>query len=160
MGLYHARAVSTITTGTAGTPLWAIRGDTTNRTFIRELRIFNLTAPTTSGNIALTRSTALGTGSLTSVTLMPRDPRNTAADVDAKIVTAWATLAPTVGAASTYEDGFAHGTAIGNGIMPVYDLTAPLTLEEGDSATGEFVFVNAHSIVAGTYVIYVAAEIG
>lgn len=159
MAVYQARALSTITTGTVGTPLFAIRGDTTQRMRIREIWLFNLTAPTTSGNISLRRSTALGTGALTGVTLLPRDPADTAGDVDAQIVTAWATAAPTVGTASTDLWGWAHSTSIGNGIVLPFDLMAPLIINEGDSATGELCICNAHSIAAATYVVTVVADI-
>ena len=132
-------------------PLCAIRGSTTRPTFVKEIEIFGITAPTTSGALGLCRSTALGTGSLTSMTPLPHDP--TGATCGAVIVTAWATLAPTVGAITTVMRGWAQPVSIGNGVIWRFDDDDGLEIPLGNTATGELVIVNLMATAPGTFFI-------
>lgn len=148
MPVYTISSRTTVTTGTALTPIAALRSSTANRTEIREIQLFNVTAPTTSGGVGLMRSTGQGTASASVTTPQPRDPSSSG---DTAILeTAWS-AAPTVGAVGTVMKRWHHGTSIGNGIVWTYDLTSPLILPASNTATGSLVLVNLQATAAATY---------
>ncbi len=122
---------------------------------MREIHLFGVTAPTTSGHLGLCRSTALGTGALTSVTPVARNPD--AAAAVSVLVTNWATAAPTNGGIGTVFRRWAQSAAIGNGIIWTFDgdlIEVPL----GSAATGELCIVNMMATAPGTFEITVVLE--
>lgn len=156
MPVYTISSRTTVTTGTALTPIAAFRSSTINRTEVREIHLFNVTAPTTSGGVGLMRSTAQGTASASVTTPQPRDPSSSA---DTAILeTAWS-AAPTVGAVGTVMRRWHHGTALGNGILWTYDLTSPLVFPASNAATGSLILVNLQGTAAATYDITIVYNV-
>jgi hypothetical protein len=153
MPIYEGSVRTTLVTASAMAPLFAIRGSTTRPTFLKEIGLFGITAPTTSGAVGLCRSTALGTGALTSVAPIARDLSS--ATAGAVLVTAWATLAPTVGAASTVFRRWAQPASIGNGVIWRFDDDDPHEMPLGSAVNGELVLVNLQATAPGTFDIYV-----
>lgn len=146
MPVYEAAAVTTLVTATANAPLCALRG-VTRPLFVREIHLFYATAPTTSGRLGITRSTAIGTGALTSVTGVPRT--TLAATGTGVLVTAWATLAPTV-SSTAYFRRFAAVAAIGNGVIWTFDGDNGLIVPGSAGATSELVVTNLVAVAPGT----------
>lgn len=155
MPLYDVSARTTLVPASIGGVLAAIRGSTVRATYLRELHVFGITAPTTSGGIALCFSTALGTGALTSVTPVARY-RNVSAP-GAVLVTAWATLAPTNGGAGTFFRRWTQSPNIGNGMLWTFDHD-PLELNLGNVAAGELCIVNTLTTAPGTFDITAVLE--
>jgi hypothetical protein len=155
MAVYELSTRTTVTTATALTPIWAFLASTTQRAAVREIQLFNVTAPTTSGGVGLMRSTALGTATTTNTTEVAREPG--AAASDARVETAWS-AAPTVGTVDTVFRRWHHGTAIGNGIVWTFDLTSPLIVPLGGAVNGKIVLVNLQATVAATYDVTIAWE--
>jgi hypothetical protein len=144
---YLVAGRSTLVTATANAPLWAFRA-VTRRCYIYEVTISGITAPTTSGAIGITRSTALGTGTLTSTTGQPLQPEGAAAT--ALLVTNWATAAPTI-SATAYLARIAFPASIGNTFVWSFAVDHPLEVPGGAAATSEIVFTNLQATAPGTY---------
>lgn len=156
MAIFDVSGRTTLVTATAMAPLAAIRGAQTGRpTKVREIHLFAVTAPTTVGELGLCLSTALGTGSLTSVAPVTRDSTRIPT-AGAVLVTAWATLAPTVGAAATAFRRAAFGPAIGNGIIWTFDGES-FEIPVG-GATSELVLVNLQALAPGTWAFSAVLE--
>ena len=146
MAIYEVSGRTTLTPATVAGVLCALRAPTR---FCRvwEVHAFYVTAPTTSGNIGLCFSTALGTGTLTSVTPVARSSRATGAT--ALLVTAWATLAPTNGGIGTVFRRLGTSNAIGGGVIWSFD-REPLEVIGGAAATSELCLVNTIATAPGT----------
>lgn len=155
MPIYEVSARTTLVTATVAAALCALRASTTRPTLIWEIHVSGVTAPTTSGHLGLTRSTALGTGALTSVTPVGRDVAWAAPG--AVLVTAWATLAPTNGGVATVFRRWAQSPAIGNGVVWTFD-REPLRVPLGNVATGELCIVNLNATAPGTYEVTMVIE--
>lgn len=136
-------------------PIAAFRSSTSQRAYVREIHMFNVTAPTTYAAIGLARSSAIGTGSLTRVDGVLREPGDTAPGTPGGLVTAWATLAPTLG---TVFRTFACGTAVGNGVVWTFDQLNPLIMAAPTAATSELVFVQQPNQAPGTWYITIVWE--
>jgi hypothetical protein len=147
MPIYEVRCRTTLTTATVAAALCALRASTTEPTYILEIHLFGITAPTTSGGIGICRSTALGTGTLTSVTPVARRPAYGAPG--AVLVTNWATAAPTNGGIGTVFRSWTQSAAIGNGVIWTFD-QEPLEVPLGNTATGELCIVNTLGTAPGT----------
>ena len=153
MAIYSARSRSTIVTASANAPLFSFRQIDNAPAWIREIRLFSKTAPVTSGSIGLARSTALGTGTLTTALGVPRDPNGIA--TSSGIVTNWATAVPSIG---TVFDDFTSSASLGNAMLWTFDPLKPLILVGNAAATSELVFVNLDGTAPGTYDIVVVWE--
>ena len=154
MAIYEVSGRSTLTTATSAAALVSLRA-VTRWVRIWEVHLFYQTAPTTSGGLGLCYSTALGTGTLTSVTPVARSTRATAAT--ALLVTNWATLAPTNGGIGTVFRRFAAAAAIGNGVIWTFD-REPLEVIGSAGATSEMCIVNTNATAPGTFEITVVYE--
>lgn len=155
MAVHEVSGRTTLVTATAGAPLCAFRAPTNQRARVREFHIFGVTGPTTSGAVGLCRSTALGTGTLTSTAPVPRDPADAASN--AQLVTNWGTAGPAIGGVGTVFRRFASPASVGNGVMWAFDgdgLIVPL----GSAANGELVLVNLQATAPGTYEVTVVFE--
>lgn len=156
MSVFEASSRTTLVTATALAPLASFRASTTQRARIREIQIYTVTAPTTVGGLGLMRSTALGTGTLTSAVGVNREPGDAA--TTGQVVTAWATAAPTVGAVGTVFRRAAFPAAVGQGVIWTWDIVDPLLVPLGNAATGELVIVNLNATAPGTFEISVTWE--
>jgi hypothetical protein len=138
VAIYEVSGRTTITTGTVPFAVAALRAVTR---FVRvwECHVFYQTAPTTSGDLGLCYSTALGTGTLTSVTPVARSTRATAPT--ALLVTAWGTAAPTNGGTGTILKRLATTNSIGNGVIWTFD-REPLEIVGSAGATSELCVVS------------------
>lgn len=149
MPVYEASALSTITTATNLTPLFGFKAGGQLAT-LREIHLFNRTAPTTVGAIGLFRSTADGTGGVTSSAAQARKSAGTASST-AIVWTTYATTRPGIGAATTQLRAFSHGTAVGNGIVWTFDMLDPIEVGT-TAATAHLVFANiSGGSAAATY---------
>ena len=146
MAIYTASSVSTIVTASANAVLFGFRASTARRCFIREIGFFYRTAPTTSGQLGLQRSTALGTGAITAVVGQAHEPGEPAAI--GQVETAWATAAPTT--ANLYMKRFGSAPTIGNGMVWRFDEGSGLVVPLGSAATGEIVVCNLVATAPGT----------
>jgi hypothetical protein len=154
MAEYSASALTTVTTASA--PLFALRGDTTKRIALYEVGIFNVTAPTTSGGIGIARSLTVGTASA-SAAFAPNDIGEIGT-TNAQIDTAWS-AAPTIAATPIHFRRFAHGTAIGNGMVWTFGQN-PLILALGGTAVGgSLIFYNLRATAAATYDVYMTIHV-
>ena len=149
MGLYEVSARTTLVTATIGAPLCALRAVTAPLR-VREIHIFYVTAPTTSGSLALVRSTALGTGTLTSVTPQARSALVGTPAATALLVTAWATLAPTNGGAAAMFRRFVGAATIGNGVIWTFDQES-LGVAGSAGAASELIIANGIATAPGTF---------
>lgn len=153
MPRYEVSCLTTIVTATAGTPISSLRAAGKSAT-LRELHIWAVTAPTTRGALALAMSTALGTGALTNVIPVAYDPHNAVLPT-ALAITAWATLAPTVG---TWMRRYCSSPAIGQGIVWTFGAEG-LTIPCSGVTSNELVLLNASATAPGTWdVTYVYDE--
>ncbi len=155
MPLYEASSRSTLVTATAGAVLFGFRASTSRMARIREIQLFNITAPATSGALGLVRSTALGTGALTAVAGMPLNPDDPAAG--GQVITNWATAVPTTGGAGATLRRIAVPATIGNGVMWVWD-REPLIVPPGSAVNGELAFINLQATAPGTWDVTVVWE--
>ena len=146
MAIYEVSGRTTLTTATVAAALCALRA-VTRFCRIYEIHAFYVTAPTTSGNLALCFSTALGTGTLTSVTPVARSSR--AQGATAVLNTNWATAAPTNGGAGALFRRVSLGATIGNGIIWTFD-REPLELVGSAAATSELCLCNSIATAPGT----------
>ena len=146
MAIYEVSGRTTLTTATVAAALCALRA-VTRFCRIYEIHAFYVTAPTTSGNLALCFSTALGTGTLTSVTPVARSSR--AQGATAVLNTNWATAAPTNGGAGALFRRVSLGATIGNGISWTFD-REPLEVVGGAAATSELCLCNSIATAPGT----------
>ena len=155
MAIYEVSARTTLVTATAAAALCALKG-VTRPCFIKEIHIFGITAPTTSGALGLCRSTAVGTGTLTSVVPVSRDPNATAPT--AVLITNWATAAPTNGGVGAVFRRWTQSAAIGNGVIWTFDGDDGIEVVGGAAATSELCVVNMVATAPGTFditVVYV-----
>jgi hypothetical protein len=145
---YEAAVTTTLVGASAGSVLAAFRAGT-RPCYIYEIHLFGVTAPTTSGSVGLTRSTAIGTGTLTQQLGQTRDKLAIAAL--GGIVTNWGTAAPTV-AASPYNTlrRWAQPASIGNGIIWVFD-RVPLEISANNAVDSELCLINLVATAPGTY---------
>lgn len=148
MPFYEAATTTTLVTATANAPLVAIRA-VSQPLFLQEIHIFYRTAPTTSGALGLVRSTALGTGALTSVTGQPRVPVTGIPAATGLIVTNWATLAPTL-TSTTYLRRWSASPTIGNGVIWTFDPGEALIIAGSAGATSELIIANLVATAPGT----------
>lgn len=144
MSRYEVGVRTTITT--ASVPIAALRA-ITDPVWLRELHLWYVTAPTTSGGLGLARSTALGTGALTGVVGFPANPSDPTGTAEA--ITAWATLAPTFTAGAFFRRWFSGAAAIGTGMIWTFEPPG-LYIAGSASATSELVLVNLQATAAGT----------
>jgi hypothetical protein len=149
--IYEVSALTTLVSAAIGNPLCALRA-VTRPVRIWEIHIFYATAPTTTGALALCRSTALGTGALTSVTPVPRSTATGIAAATAVLNTAWATLAPTNGGAGALFRRMTAAPTIGNGIIWSFD-REPLEVAGSAGATSELIIANAIAFAPGTFMV-------
>jgi hypothetical protein len=156
MPVYEVSGLTTIVTATIGAPLCALRA-VTRPVRIWEIHAFYVTAPTTSGEFGLCRSTALGTGTLTSVTPVARSTATGIAAATSLLNTAWATLAPTNAGAGAIFRRFAASATIGNGIIWTFD-REPLEVAGSAGATSELILVNAIATAPGTLAVTFVVE--
>lgn len=154
MAIYEVSSRSTLTAATIAAPLVALRAVTR---FVRiwEIHCFYITAPTTSGGLGLIFSTALGTGTLTSVTPVARSTRATAAS--AVLNTNWATAVPTTGGAGSIFRRLGAAATIGNGVIWTFD-REPLEVIGGAAATSELIVCNTIATAPGTFDVTVVYE--
>lgn len=155
MPVFEASVLTTLTTASANAPLASFRASSTQRAEIIEIGISSLTAPTTSGGLGIARSSAIGTGTLTSVAGLPRDPSDSTPGTPGSLITNWATAVPTIG---TVFRRWAFPASLGNGVIWTLDRIDPLEVPAQTAATSEIVFVNLPGTAPGTYYIYVAWE--
>lgn len=146
MATYEVSGRTTLVTATIAAPLCALRA-VTRKVYIREIHLFYVTAATTSGGLGLCRSTALGTGTLTSVTPVARELNQDAPT--AILNTNWGTAAPTNGGAGAIFRRMHQGPAIGNGILWTFD-GDELEVIGGAGATSELCVVNTIATAPGT----------
>jgi hypothetical protein len=147
---YMVTARSTIVTAAVNAPLWTLRAPT-RRCYAFEITLSTLTAPATSGAIGFLRSTALASGTLTTVTGQPVQPEGSAGTV--QLVTAW-TTAPTINTAN-YLGRIAVAPSIGNVVVVPFPPDHPLEATGGGTATSEIVFTNLNATAPGTYEIII-----
>lgn len=147
MAIYEVSGRTTLVTATAAAALCAIRA-VTRKLYLREIHLFYVTAPTTSGGLGLCRSTAVGTGTLTSVTPVARELSQDAPT--ALLITNWATAAPTNGGIGAVFRRVHQGAAIGNGIIWTFD-GDELEVVGGAAATSELCIVNTIATAPGTF---------
>ena len=138
MAIYEVSGRSTLTTATSAAALVSLRA-VTRWVRIWEVHLFYQTAPTTSGGLGLCYSTAIGTGTLTSVTPVARSTRATAPT--ALLVTAWGTAAPTNGGTGTILKRLATANSVGNGVIWTFD-REPLEIVGSAGATSELCLVS------------------
>lgn len=155
MPVYEASALTTIVTASANTQVCAFRQIDNQVAAIREIHLFTLTAPTTSGGFGITRSTALGTGTLTTSVGVSRNP--SAATTSSGIVTNWATAAPTI-STTAYLRRWVSPASLGNGVIWTWDVMDPLLVAANAAATSELVLVNISGTAPGTLYITVVWE--
>lgn len=155
MALHDMSFRTTLVTATAYAALAAIRGATARPTFVREIHLFGLTAPTTSGSIGLCHSSALGTGTLTSVTPVARKILGQASTVIG--ITNWTTASPTNGGAGAVFRRWTQSANIGNGMIWTFD-GEPLELPLAAAATGDLSIVNLLATAPGTFEVNVVLE--
>lgn len=148
---FYEASVQITTQSTAPFVVAALRGPTNARATLYELEVFTLTSPTTSLQLALVRSTALGTGTLTGMTGLGRDPDNTGAG--GQLISGFATARPTIGATTTYQKRIVFPAALGAGIMRSFDLAHPLVLPLGSAANGDLCIVQTTATASGDLVI-------
>jgi hypothetical protein len=147
MARYQVSGRSTVVTATAAAALASIKAGTTRPIFVEEIHLFYVTAPTTSGGLGLAISTAVGTGTLTSVTPVARS-RNVNAP-GALAITNWATAAPTNGGAGTLFERQHAAAAIGNGVFWTF-LNEPIEIAP-NGATSELCICNTVATAPGTF---------
>lgn len=149
MPRYEAAVRTTLVTATAGAALCALRA-ITRPVWVRELHLWQVTASAASASgVAITRSTALGTGTLTGLLgqqTQPADPSGTA-----EVVTNWGTAAPTTSTTALLRRWLAGSTTtIGTGLVWVFE--APGIYVSGSAgATSELVVANLFSTAPGTF---------
>lgn len=146
MPRFRAAVTTTLTTATAGAVLggWKVGGQTAKMV---EIKIFNLTAPTTSGHVGFCRSTVDGSGTLTSNAAIAHDQRSSSTAI------AWSnygTALPTVGAVGTAFERWDHSTGLGSGTVIPFDLTERFEVTT-TAATGHICLINLQAIAAATY---------
>lgn len=149
MGVYEVSGRSTLVTATAAAALVALRAVSAPLR-IREIHIFYVTAPTTSGGLGLCRSTAIGTGTLTSVTPLARSALAGTPAATAVLNTAWATAAPTNAGIGAVFRRFHGAATIGNGVIWTFD-QEPLGVTGSAAATSELCIVNTIATAPGTF---------
>jgi hypothetical protein len=149
MPMYEVSGRSTLVTATAAAALVALRA-VTRPCRIWEIHLFYVTAPTTNGSLGLCRSTAIGTGTLTSVTPVARSVTTGIAAATALLNTAWATLAPTNGGIGTVFRRVSTAATIGNGVIWTFD-REPLEVAGSAGATSELCVVNTQAVAPGTF---------
>lgn len=154
--LVSASARTTLVGATAMSVLAAFRGPLAARGHIREIHLFAITAATTSGAVGLCRSTALGTGVLTSVVGIPYDP-NDPTPVG-QIITNWGTALPTVGIVATVFRRWDQTAAIGNGVIWTFYQESGLIVPINSAAAGDLCLVNLQATAPGTFDITVVWE--
>lgn len=148
MPIYEVSGRTTIVTATIGAALCALRA-VTRPCKIWEIHLFYVTAPTTSGEVGLCRSTALGTGALTSVTPVARSTATGIAAATALLNTAWATAGPTNGGAPAIFRRFSAAATIGNGVIWTFD-REPLEVAGSAGVASELCLVNSIATAPGT----------
>lgn len=146
--IYEVSGRTTLTTATVAAPLAALRA-VTGAVRIWEVHLFYVTAPTTSGGLGLCYSTALGTGTLTSVTPVARGSLVGISAATARLNTNWATLAPTNGGIGTVFRRFQAAPTIGSGVIWTFD-REPLDVIGNATATSEMCLVNTLATSPGT----------
>lgn len=146
MAVFQVSGRSTLVTATAAAALAAFKA-VTRPAYIREIKIFGVTAPTTSGGLGLLFSTAVGTGALTSIAPVGR-LRNPLASASLG-VTAWATLAPTNAGVGAIFERWAAPATLGNGIIWSFG-EEPIEVLPG-VATSELCIVNTLATAPGTF---------
>jgi hypothetical protein len=157
MPVYEVSGTTTLTTATANAPLAALRA-VTGALFVREVHVFYRTAPAAPvGALGLTRSTAVGTGTLTSTTGQARNMLTGVQAATGILITNWATAAPTVNSAN-YFRRFSASPAIGNGIIWTFDPYPGMTVPGSAGATSELVLCNLMAAAPGTLDVTVIFE--
>jgi len=151
MAVYTAGSRSTIVTASANAVLAGFRASTTDRCWIREIGLFYVTAPTTSGSLGIQRSTALGTGAITAVIGQAHDPNEPA--TTGQVETAWATAAPTT--ANNYMKRWSSAPTIGNGMVWRFDEGDGLLVPLGSAVNGELCICNLLATAPGTFEFYI-----
>lgn len=146
MPRYEAAVRTTLVTASAGAVLFGLRA-ITRPLWLRELHLWYVTAPTTSGGLGLNRSTAVGTGALTGLVGLPDNPNDATGTGEA--MTAWGTAAPTITAASTLRRWFAGAAAIGTGLIWVWEPPG-LYVPGSAGATSELAVQNLQGTAPGT----------
>lgn len=150
MATFEVSAHTTLTTATIAAALAAFRapGSGGQRPTIQEIQIE--TSNAVAGGIGLCRSTALGTGALTSVSPVSREPGEPTA-AGSVLVTNWATLAPTNGGIGTVFRRFNHSAVQGSARIWTFSELRPLFVPLSSNATGELCFVNLNAATPATY---------
>ena len=157
MPVYEVSGRSTLVTATIAAPLVALRA-VTRPLLVSEIHIFYVTAPTTSGELGLCYSTAIGTGTLTSVTPVGRSVQARAnAAATGLLVTNWGTAVPTNGGIGTVFRRWSGSASIGNGILWTFD-RIPLEVQGGAAATSELCIVNTIATAPGTFDVTIVLE--
>lgn len=156
MPLYEGSALTTIVTASVDAVIAAFHAGT-RPSYVREIHLFALTAPTTSAALLLKRSTAIGTGALTGNAPLPRDPNGLAAT--ATIVTAWGTAAPSVTANPAGAlRRFAGAAAVGTGIIWTFYEGNGLMVPATSAVNSELCICNGVATAPGTWEITVVYE--
>lgn len=148
MARYEAAVRTTLVGATAGSVLFGLRA-ITRPLYLRELHMWYVTAPTTSGGLGLNRSTTAGTGALTGLIGQATDGAANAAAGTGEAVTAWATAAPVITAANTLRRWFAGAAAIGTGIVWVWEPPG-IYVPGSAGATSELAVQNLQGTAPGT----------
>jgi hypothetical protein len=148
MPIYEVSGRTTLVTATVAAPLCALRA-VTGALRIWEIHVFYNTAPTTAGGLGLAYSTALGTGTLTSVTPVARSKLTGTSAPTALLVTAWATLAPTNGGIGTVFRRMTAAAAAPAPVIWTFD-REPLSVVGSAGATSELCIVNTQALAPGT----------
>lgn len=145
MAVYEA-SLSITGQSTAPYVVATLRGPTTKRAKLVELEVWTLTAPTTSLELVLAFSTALGTGALTGMTGIGRNPDHSASG---QLISGFATARPTIGAATTYMKGIVLPASLAAGVMRAFDLINPYELPLGNAANGDLCIVQTTATASG-----------
>lgn len=155
MSVYTVAIRTSATTATANAVLAAFRSDTTQRTKIREIKLFNFTAPTTSGGIGICRSLTQGTAT-SPVVATPLDTGDAASA--GQLEATWS-VTPTVAATPLYLERWAHSTTIGNGMVWTWDVIAPLILPASAAINASICFCNLQATAPSLYDITIKYEV-
>lgn len=146
MANYESAVRTTLVTASANAPLAAFRAGA-DAAYLREMHLWYVTAPTTSGALALTRSTAIGTGTLTSLVGQPMDPSYPAGV--GQVVTNWGTAVPTLTTTALIRRWIAGAAAIGTGIIWVWEPPG-MYVPANAAVNSELVLINLTANAPGT----------
>ena len=154
MPVYEA-SIQVASQATAPYVVCALRGPTGLNARLLELDVFTLTAPTTSLQLVLCNSTALGTGALSNNMIGISRTSDRSAGTG-NLIGTWATARPTIGGVTTYMKRIVLPASLGAGVMRSFDLAHPLELALGNAAAGDLCLVQTSATASGDLAISAA----